>query len=98
MARNCEPDRAAPDGLIRLQLLHERPAVIPPDQAWHALGAGLLAHVLVDKYAGHLLLYRQSQIFGCDGLDLDRSTLPGWAGKSTALLAPLAESPEWRCQ
>ncbi|SDJ97442.1 Transposase IS66 family protein, partial [Paracoccus denitrificans] len=30
-------------------------------------------------------LYRQSQIFDREGLDLDRSTLADWVGKSTAL-------------
>ena len=55
-------------------------------------GPGLLAHVLVSKYADHLPLYRQSQIFERDGLDLDRSTLSDWVGKSTALLAPLADA------
>jgi transposase len=35
-------------------------------------------------------LYRQSQIFDREGLDLDRSTLADWVGKSTALLEPLA--------
>ncbi|MGH7186594.1 MAG: IS66 family transposase, partial [Pseudomonadota bacterium] len=49
-------------------------------------GPGLLAHVLVNKYADHLPLYRQSQIFDREGLDLDRSTLADWVGKSTALL------------
>ncbi len=55
-------------------------------------GPGLLAHVLVGKYADHLPLYRQSQIFERDGLDLDRSTLADWVGKSTALLEPLADA------
>ena len=55
-------------------------------------GPGLLAHVLVNKYADHLPLYRQSQIFDREGLDLDRSTLADWVGKSTALLAPLADA------
>lgn len=55
-------------------------------------GPGLLAHVLVNKCADHLPLYRQSQIFERDGLDLDRSTLAGWVGKSTALLEPLADA------
>lgn len=50
-------------------------------------GPGLLAHVLVSKYADHLPLYRQSGIFERDGLDLDRSTLADWVGKSTAPLA-----------
>ena len=55
-------------------------------------GPGLLAHVLVNKYADHLPLYRQSQIFGREGVDLDRSTLAGWVGKSAALLEPLADA------
>lgn len=54
-------------------------------------GPGLLAHVLVSKYADHLPLYRQSAIYEREGIDLDRSTLADWVGKSTALLAPLAD-------
>ena len=55
-------------------------------------GPGLLAHVLVSKYADHLPLYRQCQIFERDGLELNRSTLADWVGKSTALLEPLADA------
>lgn len=55
-------------------------------------GPGLLAHVLVNKYADHLPLYRQSQIFDREGLDLNRSTLADWVGKSSALLEPLADA------
>jgi transposase len=55
-------------------------------------GPGLLAHVLVSKYGDHLPLYRQSQIYHRDGVDLDRSTLADWVGKSTALLERLAEA------
>ena len=55
-------------------------------------GPGLIAHVLVSKYADHLPLYRQSQIYAREGLELERSTLADWAGKATALLAPLAEA------
>lgn len=55
-------------------------------------GPGLLAHVLVSKYADHLPLYRQSQIFARDGIELERSTLADWVGRSTALLEPLAEA------
>ncbi len=57
-------------------------------------GPGLLAHVLVNKYADHLPLYRQSQIFEREGIDLDRSTLADWIGKSAALLEPLAKAVE----
>lgn len=55
-------------------------------------GSGLLAHVLVSKYADHLPLYRQSQIYGREGVDLGRSTLADWIGKSTALLSPLVDA------
>jgi transposase len=37
--------------------------------------AGLLAQVLVAKYADHLPLYRQESIFGRAGLAIARSTL-----------------------
>jgi transposase len=57
-------------------------------------GPGLLAHVLVNKYADHLPLYRQSQIFEREGIDLDRSTLADWIGKSATLLEPLAKAIE----
>ena len=55
-------------------------------------GPGLLAHVLVAKYGDHLPLYRQSQIFEREGIDLDRSTLCDWVGKSAALLEPVADA------
>ncbi len=55
-------------------------------------GPGLLAHVLVSKYADHLPLYRLSQIFAREGIDLDRSTMADWVGRSTALLEPLADA------
>jgi transposase len=55
-------------------------------------GAGLLAHVLVAKYADHLPLYRQSGIYAREGVDLERSTLADWVGRSTALLDPLIEA------
>jgi transposase len=52
-------------------------------------GPGLLAHVLVSKYADHLPLYRQSGIYAREGVDLERSTLADWVGRSAALLDPL---------
>jgi transposase len=53
-------------------------------------GPGLLAHVLVAKYADHLPLHRQSVIYGRVGVDLDRSTLADWVGQAAFLLEPLA--------
>ena len=55
-----------------------------------AAGPGLLAHVAVSKYLDHLPLYRQSAIYARQGVDLERSTLAGWIGSISALLAPLA--------
>ena len=55
-------------------------------------GAGLLAHVLVSKYADHLPLYRQAQIYARDGVQLERSTLADWVGGASALLKPLIEA------
>lgn len=54
-------------------------------------GPALLAHVLVSKYADHLPLYRQSQIYAREGADLDRSTLAGWVGAASELLTPLVD-------
>src|SRR5690606_8164780 len=45
-------------------------------------GPGLLAHVLVSKYADHLPLYRQAAIYAREGVELDRSTLADWVGQS----------------
>jgi transposase len=55
-------------------------------------GPGLLAHVLVSKYADHQPLYRQSEVYAREGVDLDRSTLAGWVGASSELLAPLVDA------
>ena len=42
--------------------------------------AGLLVQVMIAKYADHLPLYRQEQIFGRAGLAIPRSTLANWVG------------------
>ena len=52
---------------------------------------GLLAHVLVSKYADHLPLYRQSQILARSGIDLHRSTLADWVGKASFHLRPVVD-------
>lgn len=55
-------------------------------------GPGLLAHVLTSKFADHLPLYRQSEIYAREGVDLDRSTLAKWVGEASHLLEPLVEA------
>ena len=54
-------------------------------------GPGLLTHVLVSKYCDHLPLYRQSEIFARQGVELERSTLADWVGGTSRLLEPLVE-------
>ncbi|SDR72815.1 Transposase [Halopseudomonas litoralis] len=54
--------------------------------------SGLLAQVLVAKYADHLPLYRQERIFGRAGLTIPRSTLAEWVGACGVQLQPLADA------
>src|SRR4029077_12745020 len=48
-----------------------------------------VAQVLVSKYADHLPLYRQAQIYARQGVKLDRSTLADWVGRAAFLLRPI---------
>jgi transposase len=50
-----------------------------------------VAQVLVSKYADHLPLYRQAQIYARQGVTLDRSTLADWVGRAAFLLRPVHE-------
>ena len=50
-----------------------------------------VAHVLVSKYADHLPLYRQAQIYARQGIALDRSTLADWVGRAAWHLRPVHE-------
>jgi transposase len=50
-----------------------------------------VAHVLVSKYADHLPLYRQAQIYQRQGVALDRSTLADWVGRAAWHLRPIHE-------
>ena len=54
--------------------------------------AGLLAHVVVAKFADHLPLYRQEKIFGRAGLAIPRSTLAQWVGQTGLQLQPLVDA------
>jgi transposase len=54
--------------------------------------AGLLAQVLVAKYADHLPLYRQESIFARAGLAIARSTLAQWVGQCGGQLQPLVDA------
>ncbi len=51
----------------------------------------LIAQVLVAKYADHMPLYRQAQIYARQGIQLDRSTLADWVGRAAWYLRPLRD-------
>jgi transposase len=52
-------------------------------------GAGLLAHVLVAKFADHISLHRQTVQYAREGVTLERSLLANWVGAASHLLHPL---------
>ena len=72
------------------QILQARAPSRPIDRG--LAGPGLLAHVLVSKYADHLPLYRQAEIYQREGVELDRSTLADWVGGVSRMLQPLVHA------
>ncbi len=75
----------------RCDVIVQAPAPTRPIARGQA-GPGLLAHVLVAKYADHLPLYRQAEMYEREAVWLERSTLAGWVGGCSRLLEPLVES------
>ena len=77
--------RSSTNGVVQAPA---RPGWIPgglPSEA-------MVAHVLVSKYADHLPLYRQAQIYSRQGIDLDRSTLADWVGRAAFELRPVYDA------
>ena len=58
-------------------------------------GPGLLAKVAIDKYADHLPLYRQSQRFEREGIEISDRTLGGWLRQVAEVLGPIARA-QWK--
>jgi len=54
-------------------------------------GPNLLAALIIAKFVDHLPLYRQSQMFKRQGIELPDSTLGGWMNAGAKLLRPLYE-------
>ena len=54
--------------------------------------AGLLAHVLISKFADHIPLYRLEGILERSEVAVPCSTLGAWVGVCGVQLAPLAEA------
>ena len=70
--------------------------IAQPPAPFHAISRGfagpsLLAMILVDKYANHQPLNRQSEQFAREGVELSVSTMADHVGACAAVLLPLAE-------
>jgi transposase len=79
--------RCEKSGESTIRTAHAEPSPIAKSNA----SAGLLAQVLVAKYADGLPLNRQERIFRRHGVELARATLCDWILASCELLAPLLE-------
>src|SRR6202048_4606938 len=71
-------------------------SITQPPAPFHVIARGfagpsLLAMILVDKYANHQPLNRQSEQFAREGVELSVSTMADHVGASTAVLLPLYE-------
>jgi transposase len=66
-------------------------APLPPQPIEQGMvGPGLLAQILVSKYAHHLPLCRQEQMFRRQfGVDLSRQTMESWVEQAAELLKPV---------
>jgi transposase len=90
-----------PASLVVLE--HIRPKYACPDCAAHVViadrlpepiekglpGPGLMAHVITNKYADHLPLYRQEGILLRQGVEISRSTMCDWMAVAAELLSPI---------
>ncbi|MDI3292157.1 IS66 family transposase [Polyangium sp. 15x6] len=78
--------RGKPEQGVRVEPAPEAP--IPRCMA----GPGLVAHVLVSKYADSLPLHRQEKIHERQGVPLARSTLCNWVSASCGLLRYIVDA------
>lgn len=71
-------------------------AVVQAHAPEHVVPGGLptealIAQIIAAKFADHLPLYRQAEIFRRQGVDLDRTTLGNWVGRACFHLRPVVE-------
>jgi transposase len=65
-------------------------AAPPPEVIVRGLAEpGLLAHIIVSKYADHLPLHRQVKIFAREGVQVAVPSMVGWLRRCSDMLAPL---------
>jgi len=79
------PKLACPCGQSGVSIAPLPPSVVAQGQP----GPGLVAHVLLSKFADHLPLYRQQQQFERLGVNFPKSTLGDWVEKGASWLQPI---------
>ena len=82
---HVRPKYACPDCMAHVVIAERLPEPIEKGLP----GPGLMAHVITNKYADHLPLYRQEGILLRQGIELSRSTLCDWMAIAAELLAPI---------
>jgi transposase len=71
-----------------IKMAEKPPAPVPKCME----GASLLTEIILSKYQRHIPMYRQSQIFLSEGIDIPANTLVNWGLSLYEVLAPLAKA------
>jgi transposase len=82
---HVRPKYACPDCVANVVIAERLPEPIEKGLP----GPGLMAHVITNKYADHLPLYRQEGILLRQGIEISRSTMCDWMAIAAELLAPI---------
>ena len=82
---HVRPKYACPDCVAKVVIAERLPEPIEKGLP----GPGLMAHVITNKYADHLPLYRQEGILLRQGIEISRSTMCDWMAIAAELLAPI---------
>ena len=76
-----DPARAPEARLSGVRAHRAGGGALATDRSAGSPGRGCSRTVLVAKYADHLPLYRQSEIYAREGVELERSTMAEWVGR-----------------
>src|SRR3954453_1243620 len=82
---HIRPKYACPDCMAHVVIAERLPEPIEKGLP----GPGLMAHVITNKYADHLPLYRQEGILRRHGVEISRSTMCDWMAVAAELLPPI---------
>jgi transposase len=82
---HIRPKYACPDCAANVVIAERLPEPIEKGLP----GPGLMAHVITNKYADHLPLYRQEGILRRHGVEISRSTMCDWMAVAAELLQPI---------